>query len=313
MLLLAAVVLMWPACSFSRGGALATKSPGTFVYGQDPAASSPPETTNPPSDGTAPNRGSGSKPPVKRPAGSAGGSEANSSGSGTGGSFPTFSEFGALGSAVCSLVRPGQFQKVNIEIDYVSGRAPSELAVSSLAASLKEVTGKSVGLAGGNAVTASGDGKWSNEEIKGLSEQRTVRTDTSSITLWVGFLDGSHSLGSHIVGSALGATTMVIFPDRYGAASGNLLSHDEVERTVLVHEAGHVLALLNIGFQSPRPHEDPDHKGHSKNRDSVMYYAVDTTDIGRIFTGTPPYQFDADDKADLADIAAGRITTGTCG
>ena len=47
---------------------------------------------------------------------------------------------------------------------------------------------------------------------------------------------------------------------------------------------------------------DPEHPGHSPNRGSVMYHAVESTLLGTVLSGGPPRDFDADDLADLAAI-----------
>ena len=63
----------------------------------------------------------------------------------------------------------------------------------------------------------------------------------------------------------------------------------------------------NLVYTSPIDHEDPDHPGHSSNDDSVMYWAIESSSIGNIFSGSIPDEFDADDKADLAGMASGEL------
>ncbi len=65
-----------------------------------------------------------------------------------------------------------------------------------------------------------------------------------------------------------------------------------------------MLGLVNAVYVSPRDHEDKDHPHHSSNDASVMYWAVESSSLGAIFSGTLPDAFDADDKADLADLQA---------
>ena len=55
-------------------------------------------------------------------------------------------------------------------------------------------------------------------------------------------------------------------------------SVEDVENSVLVHEVGHLLGLVNL-YQSPVDHEDPDHPGHSNNDESVMYWAIESADV----------------------------------
>jgi hypothetical protein len=51
------------------------------------------------------------------------------------------------------------------------------------------------------------------------------------------------------------------------------------------------------------PHEDAAHPGHSTNRDSVMYWQAEGTDVVSLFLqGGAPDDFDANDIADLRAI-----------
>ena len=112
-----------------------------------------------------------------------------------------------------------------------------------------------------------------------------------------------------MLGVAVDASTVAIFQDTI-SQSENFLgrpSADEMERAVTVHEAGHLLGLVNLVYQSPIDHEDPDHPGHSSNEDSVMYWAIESNSIGNVFSGSIPDEFDADDKSDLAGMASGEL------
>jgi len=66
---------------------------------------------------------------------------------------------------------------------------------------------------------------------------------------------------------------------------------------------------VNLGYHSPRPHEDPQHPGHSNDPNSVMYWAVDNVGVATLLGGhtAPPTDFDPDDRADLSDIRRGEL------
>ena len=84
-------------------------------------------------------------------------------------------------------------------------------------------------------------------------------------------------------------------------------SAEEIENSVLVHEYGHLLGLVNLVYKSPVDHEDKDHPGHSNNEESVMYWAVESADLSNIITGQLPDDFDNDDRNDLAGMLSGDI------
>jgi hypothetical protein len=67
---------------------------------------------------------------------------------------------------------------------------------------------------------------------------------------------------------------------------------------------------VNLGTRMQTPHEDAQHPGHSANAQSVMYYAVESSQslasITKLLTGSPscdqtgiPYAYDGNDLADL--------------
>jgi hypothetical protein len=69
---------------------------------------------------------------------------------------------------------------------------------------------------------------------------------------------------------------------------------------VVTHEFGHALGLVNNGALMVNAHEDGSHAGHSGNRNSVMYWAVESSNGLPLFgSNAPPTDFDDNDRADL--------------
>ena len=126
---------------------------------------------------------------------------------------------------------------------------------------------------------------------------------------WYFLLPAGTYTDESVLGVAVDASTIAIFKDSVDEAEGffGRPSSEEVERAVTVHEAGHLLGLVNLVYQSPIPHEDSNHPGHSNNEDSVMYWAIESNDVGNFISGDLPDQFDNDDKSDLAGMASGEL------
>lgn len=193
-----------------------------------------------------------------------------------------------------------------IEVDSIQGQAPSTGALDLLRSRLEEVADKPGGIEVRQSDTlASRGGVWSTRDILDFdASTKDVRTGGKTVATHLLFLDGRFETDD-VIGVAIGHGTIAIFSQTIQEACGALCltGTDSVFRAVLVHEFGHAMGLVNNGIPMVDPHEDPDHPGHSSNQASVMYWAVETTNIFNLFRGGPPTTFDGQDKADLCAIS----------
>lgn len=191
-----------------------------------------------------------------------------------------------------------------IEVDSVQGAAPSAGALDLLRSRLMEVADKPGGIEirQSDTLEARG-GTWSSRDVlDAAARSRDLSTGGDTVVTHLLFLDGQYST-SNVLGVAIGHSTIAIFSqtirDNCTVVNGCLTGSDSVFRAVLVHEFGHAMGLVDNGIPMVNNHEDPENPGHSSNRDSVMYFAVETTNVFNVFTGGPPTTFDAADKADM--------------
>lgn len=226
------------------------------------------------------------------------------------------------GSAAQEIVDPRLHAKLVVEIDYPVGAAPNAEAKSVLRSTLAEVTGRDasrIELVESADIPSEPNRKYTVNDIIALeNEHRDRRTAGDTAALYVVYVAGGYSEDdgdSRVLGIAYRGTSLAIFKGNIQAATRSqvvggisvpTVEEKCIERAVLVHEFGHAAGLVNLGTPMQRPHEDPQNRGHSSNKESVMYYAVENTvDLFAFFTGgcsDIPYQFDADDKADLAAL-----------
>jgi hypothetical protein len=155
---------------------------------------------------------------------------------------------------------------------------------------------------------AGGDSALPPAQRQPLKKQHTVWRNPEEDDQYL-FPSGTYEKDS-VLGVAVDASTVAIFKDSVADAEGFLgrPSAEEVERSVSVHELGHLLGLVNLVYTSPRDHEDSENKGHSNNDGSVMYWAIESSDVGNFISGDLPDEFDEDDKADLNGLADGSIS-----
>lgn len=227
-----------------------------------------------------------------------------------------------MGSAAREIVDPREHAKLLVEIDYPAGSAPNDEAKAVLKSTLAEVTGRDpsrIEFLETADIPADSGKKYSlNEIIQLENEHRDRQTQGDTAVFYVLYVAGGYeddSGDSRVLGIAYKGTSLAIFKGNIKAATRSqvvggisvpTVDEECIERSVLVHEFGHAAGLVNLGTPMQRPHEDAAHPGHSANKKSVMYYAVENSvDLFALFTGgcsDIPYEFDADDKADLAAL-----------
>lgn len=212
--------------------------------------------------------------------------------------------------------------KLLVELDYPAGASANAEAKSVLRSAIAEATGRdasNVEIVESADIPADRSKKYTLNDLIALeAEHRDRRSGGDTAVLYVLYVAGGYSEDagdSRTLGVAYSGTSVAIFKGNIQEATRSrviggitvpTVEERCIERAVLVHEFGHAAGLVNNGAPMVRPHEDPDHPKHSSNKRSVMYYAVENTvDLFALFTGgcsDIPYQFDADDKADLAAL-----------
>lgn len=203
-------------------------------------------------------------------------------------------------------LRPAPYGRIAVEIDSAGDAAPSAAVVSNLTNTLGRESGKPVSQQGGHAFAGKGNGCWSDQEVLASSRsQRRTHTSSGTAALFVMFLDGASCSSADYLGFAYGSTSMVIFTDRIRSLATPTVSADQFMKSVTTHELGHILGLVNIGYQSNINHEDGAHPHHSSNQASVMYWAIDQRNLVQQFVSGPPQNYDSNDEADLQGLRNG--------
>lgn len=206
---------------------------------------------------------------------------------------------GPVGSFGPWYLRPDAASSIVLEVRSQSGAEPTAATVEAVRSVLAGVSGKQVTTAGGSVT--GGARAWTPEGIRAEADRAgpPQRADAAVLTLL--FVGGQLADGDQALGVAVRSDVAAIFSDKIDEAAGPLTSRSRVEEAVSVHEVGHLLGLVDLVLDTGR--QDPEHPGHSRNRDSVMYYAVESTLVGSLLGGGPPTRFDDDDLADLRSIA----------
>ena len=294
-------LLMLAAILLASCGSVATKPTSSPTGSNASAAAASPGQASAPAAGSS------------QPAGGGGYRGTGHDGGGSSGGQPGVPspapaanpDAGVLGSMSRGFLRPAPYSTVNLEVDVAGGATPSSAVISEMVGLLGRETAKPVTQAGGHSLAGHGTGCWSDSDIAAAAAQRTAHTRGSTASLLALFLDGSYCGDSNVLGLAFGATSMLVFTAQVEQLATITVGPDQFMKSVVNHEMGHILGLVNIGYQSHINHEDAAHAHHSSNNQSVMYWAIDQGNLIQQFVNGPPQNFDSNDEADLAGLRDG--------
>ena len=205
------------------------------------------------------------------------------------------------------ILSTNDYSKLHIEINYVTGNAPDSEALNLLKQRIQEVTDKT-SISVSQSSFGSTDNSYTLEEILEIeNNQRTQFKSGNKFVIHILYLNGEYEDNDQTLGLAYSGSSFALFKEKIEDSAFLLISSTDIEKSVIVHEFGHILGLVNNGYQSPHDHEDSQHPHHSDNDESVMYWAIESQDIGNQIDGEPPNNFDSDDLDDLRLMKEGKL------
>lgn len=213
-----------------------------------------------------------------------------------GGSVPLDAS-GSPGSFAPALLRASGATAIDVEVRAQSSADPRQSSIDHVLSVLRDVSGKTVDGSQGQAI-GGGAQAWSADELRSLAGSASQTGGRAVVHLL--FVHGTLGGDDSVLGVAVRGDTAAIFVDRVNASATPLVGSSGIEVAVVTHELGHLLGLVDLYLHTGR--QDPDHPGHSTNKDSVMYWAVESDVVADLLQGGPPHDFDADDLADLETI-----------
>lgn len=208
---------------------------------------------------------------------------------------------GPVGSFGPRYLRAEASERVLVQVLAQDGAAPQAAVPERIRQVLAGLNGKPVSLAA--AAVEGGARAWTSDQLQSLADAASPPQTPQQAVLTLLFLRGGFAENERAVGVAVRGDVAAVFAERVTEAAGVFGDRDAVEDAVALHEVGHLLGLVDLVVDTGRA--DPEHPGHSPNRGSVMYYAVESTLLGSILEGGPPRDFDQDDLAELARIRNG--------
>ena len=201
------------------------------------------------------------------------------------------------GEQALELLQGSPYPNLVVEVDYTPGDRPTATALNILQARLATYTAKeSIRLV--FEVIAVNGTLFSALDLLDLERaHRDEATGGDTFTLYILSISGELSNGEGTsLGVAYTASSLAIFQDVIGP------SNSEIESSVLVHEVGHLMGLVNLVYNSThRPrYEDVTHRFHSSNSSDVMFWAIESAPFTQ-----PPNDFGSETQFDLQKLRDG--------
>lgn len=167
------------------------------------------------------------------------------------------------GSSANDILSNNTFDKLSIEIAYVSGYRPTANAMTDFVAFLKKYTYKDDIELVYTELASPDEEKLTLEEIDDLEkENRTTFNDGKTLGIYIYFADAPSEDDVEeedlvTLGAVYWNTSMVIYEEtiRTLANKNFAVDIDDVETATLNHEFGHLMGLVNLGTEPVNDHE----------------------------------------------------------
>ncbi len=226
----------------------------------------------------------------------------NSGGSNGGGDGAEFSHTESPGSSANDFLSSDNYTTLTIEVDYVEGFQPTQEALNNLRNFLQTRLNKTnVSVSLDDEIPSPGNSPYSAQQAFDVEEEhRNTYTSGNSLAAYFIVLDGEFEQ-QNVLGFAYFNTSMALLGGTIEENSGgfNQPSRETVETTVLQHEFGHILGLVNNGTSMVQDHQDEQNGAHCDVDSCLMYFAVRTTDFTSNLMGGNVPELDAQCIEDL--------------
>lgn len=213
----------------------------------------------------------------------------------------------AVGASANELLSGEEFKKLVVEIQYPKGYALPSGSVTDMENFLKKYVNKPEGIqVVTSQINVPANNEYSYAEIRAIEKNNRTQFNRENVMAAYLFLaDGDYegnSDGGKVLGVAYQNTSMALFQKTIQDLSGGVGQPSErmLTSTVLMHEVGHILGLVNVGTPMVTEHQDEAHGKHCDNDRCLMFWLAETGGIvDNLLQLSAPPDLDSQCQADL--------------
>lgn len=212
-----------------------------------------------------------------------------------------------VGDSASDLLSESTFDSIVVEIISVEGFEPNAATIDNFRTFLEDRIFKSGGIIiEQSTIVAPQEGNYTVSQIRDIEQDiRSQYNDSDTIAVFGMFLNNAFAGNTEngtVLGIAYQNTSFVVFEESVQSFSNQPLapSRTVLETTVLNHEFGHLLGLVNNGTPLQSDHHDAANGAHCDVDNCLMFFQAETGEgiLNAIVGGEIP-ELDAQCIADL--------------
>ena len=188
-----------------------------------------------------------------------------------------------VGESATELLTQEEFDALKVNLVYVEGYAPSAKTLENLESFLQQRLHKPQGIQiTQTAISSPALAPYSLEDIRQIEEEfRSGFNEGKNLAVFVFMADGSFADNENVLGVAYRNTSLALFGSKMQEHSGGIGQPSQalLETTVMNHEFGHIMGLVNVGTDPQTDHQDEAHGRHCDVEDCLMYWTAETGDV----------------------------------
>jgi hypothetical protein len=192
-------------------------------------------------------------------------------------------DYKSLGTSAHDLLSASPYSSLQIEIEYMPGYTVDAASITNLVNFLKTYINKPAGIqVFPQQMVSSGKSVLQLSEIVSIEKKyRSAFTSLDVIAVHILITDGYYS-DPIILGTSYWNTSTCIFGKAIYDNSGGSgqVTRTTLMSTILEHEMGHLLGLVDQGSPMQVDHRDAANGAHCSNSNCLMYHAIETGATG---------------------------------